>query len=384
MQANDLLELIDMLIKHVSTMYTRETFDLNFQQLIDRIKPGAYMKFAPVSPGVTRINIINVIVRRAILDGWIDEIVKELPRNKPTTEDLDKIEVLLTSLPKPIISDPLLKVLRDGNSPVDDRLPSVATATQWPPRCYELIDRKEQVGTFRNRLPLRAGRASLIVWCGDNLARHDLMYSRMITASVRFPVKEVKADADAPRTFLLKDNVKDSLDFACNEFFQEDWRRAYLRGSCGSGRMIHIQCNMDWDTTTVRKLQQIQEWCEALGDIGSDRCFVVAIAIKVQLATGLWANLTKFWTKSLDQLIGEARLQIEQSEVGEKVILLPYLEELTPGHLGVWTADMQRQYGKPLDDRFGEDKLQSLFPSTEATLPMATVIDKVKELLPPL
>lgn len=267
-----------------------------------------------------------------------------------------------------------------------DSIPAVRPITQsgllllkpWPTRCYERIDRKKQVGAFQKFLPLRAGRASMIVWCGDHMARHDLMYSRMILASVRFPTREVKAEAETTRTFQLDENIADSLNSACQEFFQDDWRKAYLRESHGSGRMIHIQCNMSWDSTTIEKLKQVQDWCEALGDFGSDRCFVVAVAIKVQPATGF---LAKFWSKPMAQLIDQAKQQIEQGFAGGKIILLPYLEELSPDHLVTWVSDMTREEGPPPDDRFGEDKLLSWFRSTDTTLPMATVISKVEKLL---
>lgn len=116
------MELRDLLIKNVSRMYPVATFVLDFQQLIDRIKPGTYMRIVPVSPGVTIDNIVNVIVDDAIVSGWIHQIVAELPRNPATKDELDAIQALLAAQPKPTSADPLKEVLLDGNRPFANRI----------------------------------------------------------------------------------------------------------------------------------------------------------------------------------------------------------------------------------------------------------------------
>ena len=75
------MELRDLLIKNVSTMFPAATFFLDFQNLVEGIRPGKFAAIVPVSPGVTIDNIVNIVVDRALLEGWIAPIVDELPRN---------------------------------------------------------------------------------------------------------------------------------------------------------------------------------------------------------------------------------------------------------------------------------------------------------------
>lgn len=116
------MELRDLLIKNVSRMFPVATFFLDFQNLVEGIKPGTFMAIVPVSPGVTIDNIVNVVVDRAILEGWIGAIVSQLPRNAATAAELDVILTQLKDQPQPTSADPFQEVLLEGNRPFANRV----------------------------------------------------------------------------------------------------------------------------------------------------------------------------------------------------------------------------------------------------------------------
>lgn len=115
------MELRDLLIKNVSTMFPPATFFLDFQNLVEGIRPGTFAAIVPVSPGVTIDNIVNIVVDRALLEGWIRPIVDQIPRNPVSAAELDVILAILDDQPKPTIADPFKEVLLDGNRPFANR-----------------------------------------------------------------------------------------------------------------------------------------------------------------------------------------------------------------------------------------------------------------------
>jgi len=106
------MELRDLLIKNISNMFPVGTFVLDFQNLVEGIRPGIFAQIVPVSPGVTIDNIVNVVVDRALFDGWIGSIVEKLPRNPATTAELDFILAQLRDQPQPTPADPFSRVQR--------------------------------------------------------------------------------------------------------------------------------------------------------------------------------------------------------------------------------------------------------------------------------
>ena len=115
-------DLRDLLIKNVSMMFPISTFVLNFQNLVEGLKPGTFAKVVPVSPGVTIDNIVNVVIDQALLEGWIEGIVAALPRNPATAAELDLIDALIKNQPIPTTSDPFQEVLLEGHRPFANRI----------------------------------------------------------------------------------------------------------------------------------------------------------------------------------------------------------------------------------------------------------------------
>ncbi|NEH32626.1 ATP-binding protein [Rhizobium ruizarguesonis] len=116
------MELRDLLIKNVSKMFPVATFVLDFQNLVEGIKPGTSAAIIPVSPGTTIDNIVNVVVDRALLEGWIGAIVAQLPRNPATAAELDVILAQLRDQPRPTCADPFEEVLLEGTRPFANRV----------------------------------------------------------------------------------------------------------------------------------------------------------------------------------------------------------------------------------------------------------------------
>jgi hypothetical protein len=116
------MELRDLLIKNVSRMFPVNSFVLDFQQLVEGIRPGAFAAIVPVNPGVTIDNVVNVVVDRALLEGWIGPIVAQLPRNPATAAELDVILAQLKDQPQPTSADPFHEVLLEGNRPFANRV----------------------------------------------------------------------------------------------------------------------------------------------------------------------------------------------------------------------------------------------------------------------
>jgi hypothetical protein len=115
------MELRDLLIKNVSRMFPQLTFFVDFQQLVESIKPGTWAAVVPVSTPTTTDNIVNIIVDRALLEGWIAPIVARLARNPVSAPEIDAIEAFLREQPKPTTTKPMEEVLLDGNRPFANR-----------------------------------------------------------------------------------------------------------------------------------------------------------------------------------------------------------------------------------------------------------------------
>jgi hypothetical protein len=115
------MDVRDLLIKNISTMFPLATFVADFQNLVEVIRPGAYAEVVPVHSGVTIDNIVNVIVDRALLEGWIAPIAARLPRNPATAAELDVIDTFLKEQPKPTAADPFDEVLLEGSRPFANR-----------------------------------------------------------------------------------------------------------------------------------------------------------------------------------------------------------------------------------------------------------------------
>jgi len=113
------MELRDILIKNVEAMFPTATFVLNFQNLVDGIKPGFWNAAIPI--GATPSNAVNITVDRAIMEGWIKRIFDAIPRNPANAAELDVIQAHLEVVLVPTIADPFREVLLDGNRPFANR-----------------------------------------------------------------------------------------------------------------------------------------------------------------------------------------------------------------------------------------------------------------------
>lgn len=114
------MELRDLLIKNISTMFPGATFELDFRNLVEGIRPGKYAEIVPVHAGVTIANIVNVVVDRALLEGWIVAIVDRIPRNPQSKPELAFIVARLKDQ-TPTSADPFEEVLLEGNRPFANR-----------------------------------------------------------------------------------------------------------------------------------------------------------------------------------------------------------------------------------------------------------------------
>jgi hypothetical protein len=79
------MELHDLLIKNVSTMFPAATFFLDFQNLVEGIRPGKFAAIVPLSPGVTIDNIVDIVVDRALLEGGSRRSSMSCRAIRPTT-----------------------------------------------------------------------------------------------------------------------------------------------------------------------------------------------------------------------------------------------------------------------------------------------------------
>ena len=116
------MDLRDLLIKNISKMFPGATFELDFRNLVEGIRPGTYAVIVPVHAGVTIANIVNVVVDRALLEGWIGSIVAQLPRNPATAAELDVIVAQLKDQPVPTSANPFQEVLLNGSRPFANRI----------------------------------------------------------------------------------------------------------------------------------------------------------------------------------------------------------------------------------------------------------------------
>lgn len=112
----------EIIVKNVKNMFPEGSFVTDFRQLVKRISPGAWNAIVPVSPGITTDNIVNIVVDRAILDGWIRPIVDALPRNPSTIQELAVIYSFLQNRPEPTTDDPSAEVLLDATRPFANRV----------------------------------------------------------------------------------------------------------------------------------------------------------------------------------------------------------------------------------------------------------------------
>lgn len=114
------MDLRALLIKNISSMFPGATFELDFRNLVESIRPGTYAQIVPVGAGVTMLSIVNVVVDRAQMEGWIDAIVAKIPRNPQTKAELEFIDSQLRQQ-APTAEDPFEEVLLEGNRPFANR-----------------------------------------------------------------------------------------------------------------------------------------------------------------------------------------------------------------------------------------------------------------------
>lgn len=113
------MDLRDLLIKNVATMYPSQAFDVDFRMLVDSIKPGFWMEAIPI--GATPKTVINIVIERAMMEGWVRPIFHAINRNSANAAELAVIQASFDSQVLPTTVDPFREVLLDGNRPFANR-----------------------------------------------------------------------------------------------------------------------------------------------------------------------------------------------------------------------------------------------------------------------
>lgn len=100
----------ELLAGNVSRMFPVATFLVDFQNLVESIQPGAWHRIVPVAPGTTARNMVDAIVKHAILEGWARLIFDKIPRNPANVTELNLIQAELDEVTQPTINDPTMQV----------------------------------------------------------------------------------------------------------------------------------------------------------------------------------------------------------------------------------------------------------------------------------
>ena len=108
-----------LLIQNVARMFPTATFLLNFQNLVEGLRPGTWLSTVPI--GATPLNAVEVIVDKAILQGGVRPIFDAIPRGPANSAELDRILAELEDVVQPTIDDPFKEVLLDGSRPFAGR-----------------------------------------------------------------------------------------------------------------------------------------------------------------------------------------------------------------------------------------------------------------------
>lgn len=108
-----------LLIKNVAGMFPVASFLLDFQNLVEGLRPGTWLATVPI--GATAQNAIQVIVDKAILEDWVRPLFQAIKRNPANAAELDLIQAELDDVTQPTVDDPSKEVLLESTRPFAGR-----------------------------------------------------------------------------------------------------------------------------------------------------------------------------------------------------------------------------------------------------------------------
>ena len=262
---------------------------------------------------------------------------------------------------------------KNGNA--SDRV----SASDWPKLSYYEVDRVNQMEKLNERIQSISDRPIVAVWCGDHLARHDILNKRIKVWQPKIGKQALSPVRQPPRQ--RGDDVLAYLQGICSSMLEEKTGVAgnldrLLVSQDFSNQWLTLHVELEWNQQTITQIQAVANWCQQLGTLAPDRRFVVAVAVNVSCES--W-SLWSFWKSN------KTRVQDMYDTLGTHlasypaVVMLEPLGDISLEHLKRWKKWMDALYGERDDDQFGETKLMQIVP-TQTSKPMSHVAGELEKL----
>lgn len=251
---------------------------------------------------------------------------------------------------------------------------------QWA-MSYQEVDRTDHLTQFGRAIRETKQRPLVAVWCGDEQAGHEILWSR---------IKEQSFDAQGRRLapkygmcVVSDDNVAEMLTQTCFEKFLDDRYRQdstglnrLLTGRDFSDHLIGIRVHLPYERNTVRRLDSVIQWCNDQKSLSEDRRLVVAVSIQVPRP---WTSI--FWKRSREQAVLDARQSmISQLKDVPSVFVLPHLRDILYQDLLDWKEEMAKRWGPKSEDAFRAKVLGDIVPEGKSR-PMDPVSEELRSIL---
>lgn len=267
----------------------------------------------------------------------------------------------------------------EAYDPADEAIVTITVSTTgWPPLSHHEVDRIEQLDTLHQAVHQSGGRPLVAIWCGDDLARHDILKRRIKSLPLLIDgrglnplFKECQLGADVPG----------DLRRSCFQFLRmipteaSDSLQPLLVSKDFSRHLLTLIVDLTWDGNTCQQMKDILDWCRQIGPLAEDRRFVVAIAIEIRSQQSFFSFLWSFLRrKNRATVVREAHERLETGIAKhEDVVLLPPLSDVGLNHLRAWRTEMENRHGPRGDDSLGDPRLCQIVPLREAR-PMQEIV----------
>lgn len=317
------------------------------------------LDWGDVNPNVTNRTLWANVIQSARKQRKVQQIIaiaaKEFPLN-------DGLQLALAAF------DPADEIIFE----------EIRASTGWPTLAYHEVDRVEQLDRLGLAVCESRDRPLVAIWCGDELARHDILKSRF---------RELPLKVGGQKLYpvftgcLLGSNIPADLNRSCCHLVRSEEAPANLQSlfvsKDFSRHLVTLVVDLVWDGHTCQRLEEILKWCLQVGQLAQDRRFVIAVAIEVRV-TWQWlsylgidrrASAVKKAHEKLGALLGKY----------ESTILLPALDDIELNDLRAWRADMETRHGTRDDDSFGDPTLSRII-QLKKTKPMERVVAELEKI----
>jgi hypothetical protein len=248
----------------------------------------------------------------------------------------------------------------------------------WPPLAYHQVDRIEQLDRLGLAVCDSRDRPLVAIWCGDELARHDILKSRIRELPLKVGGQSLHT---VFRICPLGSDIHADLTRSCYQLVQSGKVPGNLQSlfvsKDFSRHLVTLVVDLVWDGQTCQQMEEILKWCLQVGQLAQDRRFVIAVAIEVRVT---WRWLSYLGIDRRASAVKQAHEKLGSLLAKyDSTILLPALDDIELSDLRAWRADMEARHGTRDDDTFGDPTLSRII-QLKKTKPMERVVAELEKI----